>query len=742
MGIKKLRENLPRRSGDYLKLGVKKRTSMKKRVDAASALWVCAYRSKESYVNGDYYPAWGRWQRLVQQMKMVDFKAELVFDGKDSKHKQPERARRDAKQKAARERVEAAKASGVDPAGADLQALLRNEPLYIAGCIKIARFFGFKCRVMPYEADAYVGGVDCDGNVMSISYDGDMAYYCSGTWAAPADWTTGHAMVVDFGSFSDDDAETYPLVKAYRKHGKVAIAYVAAFAGCDMVKDGQTKGLGWDKILRALGDVDHLTPSNVVTYMKAHFSGVATKKKTDSQKKAFWKGATAAMQSVISGIAESVYYNDDGAVLSAAGKVKVKATDTTRSHMNGTTNPRTGHAFSDEEQEVLDTLEPSALTMPSQVPDSQLQEAADLGADPSTEEAKRFILAFGGSTRQSGKALSAFEVKDVAQKYRAMMKEVPIAKVNRTKSGGMWLNLNVNSQSTNKAVITKALKGNAIDNVQHMKLRSFLQEIKDLYDAGKFETDYDAIVRGSPEMDEHILRNWLAPLGSQSESGKAAAQARERATAPSELLYHAIARSEDGTRAFLSSQQRASMETDATAKGEHGEKNEKKPHMSLVELCVEPTSAETDLHELGRVYAIGRTWCTCTAGNIECGHKGATIEVQRLHWDEDRPEPKPTQFNNKQWGKHRNKKKRKASVKRPLHEMPVGPQSSAATQHRQVRDPAAAADYDVADGEVMERHITPARAMPLYRLIQAAQGWANKSAKSGGGDGSGSDSDG
>ena len=83
---------------------------------------------------------------------------------------------RDAKQQAARERIDAAKAKDEEPANADVTALIRNEPLYIAGCFKIARSFGFECKVMPCEADAYVGGVDCDGEVTSISTDGDMSY--------------------------------------------------------------------------------------------------------------------------------------------------------------------------------------------------------------------------------------------------------------------------------------------------------------------------------------------------------------------------------------------------------------------------------------------------------------------------------------------------------------------------------------------------------------------------------------
>ena len=178
------------------------------RIDAAGALWPCAYRSKETHAFGDFFAAWARWQRLLQQWKMVDFKGELVFDGKDSPHKKPERERRDAKQQAARERIAAAKEEGKDPLAADIRDLIRNEPLYIAGGIKIARALGFKCRVMPFEADAYVGGVDCGGDVLSVSADSDMAMYNTATWLQPTDWTTGHAHMVDFAEFSSELRQT------------------------------------------------------------------------------------------------------------------------------------------------------------------------------------------------------------------------------------------------------------------------------------------------------------------------------------------------------------------------------------------------------------------------------------------------------------------------------------------------------------------------------------------------------
>ena len=74
MGIEKLAGRLPRKKKDYLKVRRTKGAAMVVRIDAAGALWICAYRSKETYAFGDFFAAWARWQRLLQQWKMVDFK--------------------------------------------------------------------------------------------------------------------------------------------------------------------------------------------------------------------------------------------------------------------------------------------------------------------------------------------------------------------------------------------------------------------------------------------------------------------------------------------------------------------------------------------------------------------------------------------------------------------------------------------------------------------------------------------
>ena len=164
-------------------------------------------------------------------------------------------------------------------------------------------------------------------------------------------------------------------------------------------------------------------------------------------------------------------------------------------------------------------------------------------------------------------------------------------------------------------MIKTLLSEKEIDKAKHMNLRKFLEDVDSEYTRGSFVSDHDDIIRTGPEMSDQLLSHFYAPLGSQSEAGKAIAQSTKRAVAPNELMEHSIARAASGECVYLSSKIRASMKTDSSAKSEdHGEKKDKKPHMTLVELLLQETTAEEDDHELGRAWIVGRTWCTCYNG--------------------------------------------------------------------------------------------------------------------------------
>ena len=708
MTFKNLRKHLPTTKVDYMRYT---RPGYIRRIDVAGAIYTCILQDKQKYVEDDYAIAWAHWQRFVQQLKREGLgDAELVFDGKDNTHKAPERMRRDAKAAAARARIDAAKAKDEAPADSDLSSAVRNQPVYIRGCIVIAESLGFKCVVQPTEADAYAAGVDCGGRgVLSISGDGDMALW-SEVWIGPRSWFTGQAVMIDFTAFSEADVAKFPLVGAYLKHGKMAVILAAAFSDSDFVETGATQGIGWSKYIEAATSVTdgELTPSTVTKFLKKKFGSVA--KGSTVEKNRYWSGVTAAMKSVVGGVQGAAFYASDGSIKTATTTV-VAASTTALAHMKGTVNSRTGAAFSAAELGLLAELDPAELTLPSQVAKSQLEAVDELGASPSAEEARRFITSVGASTRVDGKALTNAQAIALALQYREMAAEVPFARVNRSPSGGLFHKVDVSSKTNNKDTIVALLQDPEIKKAKHMDLPSFLNDVLAAYKRSSFVTG-DDVTRQSPEWSPHLLSYFYAPLASGNQSTKAIRDAYKRAAQMDAPLYHAIARSTDGSRAFLSMKLRASMMKDqSSAASAHGEQKGMKPYMTLVEVLVEETTAEDDGHELGRAWAVGRSYCTCPAGLGLCEHKGTGLEVQGLYWDEDRPEPRPTLFDRKRWGKHG--RKRKASVLGTLDESSVGNAASDATAFRQCRDCNAKLDYDVANRELMRKQLHPAR-MKVY----------------------------
>ena len=724
MTFKKLREHLPTKRVIWMQF---RRAGMMMRIDVAGALYRCAYQDSQKYYDGDYSVAWAHWQRLAQQLKRVGLlDAELVFDGKDNPHKSPERRRRDDKAAAARQRIDDAVAKGEAPTKADLEATLRNEPLFMKGCLDIAVSLGFKCSVQPTEADAYVAGVDCDGKVISVSQDGDMALW-SLVWIGPVDWVTGQAIIIDFESFSEDDVDNYPLVGAYLNHGRDAIILGAAFAGCDFVSNSATHGIGWASYISAVTSIPKtkkLTPSAVTAALKKQRPDAA--KGDATAKKKYWAGVTGAMNAVKGAVSGATFYSPTGSVRSAKGEIE-PASNEALAHMQGRVNSRTGLPFEGEEEEEIDALDPSQLTMPSQVQSEQVEAAMRLGTHPTTEQARKYIIAIGGSTRAMGKALSSTELVALALQYKAAAEEVPFARVDRSESGGLFHTIDVSCQTSNWTTIKGLLNSNKkeIDKINHMNARAFLSDFSSAYGAGDFVTG-DAVTRTSPEWSEQLLSHFYAPLASGAESTKAMRDSVKRATQMNDLLYHAVARAKDGDRFFMSMKLRASMKKDQKSEAAaKGDQKDKLPYMTLMEVLVKPTTAEEDGHDLGRAWCVGRTFCSCPAGLGLCEHKGTGLVVQSLHWDADRPEPQPTHFHKKCWGKHG--RKRKAGVVAPLEEVSVGPSSSDAKQFRQCRDTGAKLDFDVANMGLMRKKLKPAKMRPHCELLRKKN--AKKEAK-------------
>ena len=150
MTFTRLRQHLPTKNVDYMRY---RREGWPFRIDVAGALYGCALQDALNYLDGDYSVAWAHWQRLLQQLKREGLiHAELVFDGKENPHKAPERQCRDSSRAAARERIDEAIDKSMTPKGSDISSAVRNEPMFIKGCVDIGVWLGFKCVVAPTES--------------------------------------------------------------------------------------------------------------------------------------------------------------------------------------------------------------------------------------------------------------------------------------------------------------------------------------------------------------------------------------------------------------------------------------------------------------------------------------------------------------------------------------------------------------------------------------------------------------
>lgn len=109
-----------------------------------------------------------------------------------------------------------------------------------------------------------------------------------------------------------------------------------------------------------------------------------------------------------------------------------------------------------------------------------------------------------------------------------------------------------------------------------------------------------------------------------------------------EIIYHAIAITEDNKSMYIVSKQRASMKKDDKTRKD-GEQAKRQEYLVMMQLAkIIPTTAKSHGHTLGKCSHIMRHYCAqCVAGCGICYHHSSTLWMQYMHWGEGRPTPKP-----------------------------------------------------------------------------------------------------
>jgi hypothetical protein len=153
----------------------------------------------------------------------------MVFDGITRQEKQYEDARRVERRKKAEDKISKECESAANPEDVDVSALVSNNSLYIAMCIKVCSFLSIPFTVAPFEADSQLPKHGC----VVVSSDSDMLVLGVERWVSIDDWITGEGCLIDVTSFNVTHVKDYPFVAHVMQHGRIVFEISAVVFGCD-----------------------------------------------------------------------------------------------------------------------------------------------------------------------------------------------------------------------------------------------------------------------------------------------------------------------------------------------------------------------------------------------------------------------------------------------------------------------------------------------------------------------------
>ena len=131
-------------------------------LDVAGLLYTCALRERSSYISGDYKPALKHFHRhIIYLHSICSWNMCVLFDGRDSELKAPERQRR-------------YESTSPSTTSSSATKRIRNDPLYIAMAVKICKVRRIQCMMAHKEADSQCRHIDWNGFQPTLVVTGDM----------------------------------------------------------------------------------------------------------------------------------------------------------------------------------------------------------------------------------------------------------------------------------------------------------------------------------------------------------------------------------------------------------------------------------------------------------------------------------------------------------------------------------------------------------------------------------------
>ena len=587
-------------------------------IDGGSILYACAHKNSLSYEAGDYIPAVKSFLGLLLCLRSVHkWYPIIVFDGRPPPEKADEHQRR------------------TGPS---------NTSLYIGMCAHVCRRHFFEYVVSPLEADVQIGRRfhDPSSTVVVFTGDSDLITYGHKIVIVVESWFRETYRYFDLRvPVTEETRLQYPLYDYYHKYGVKVFYWWSAVMGCDVSLGGRKTGIthaGSAVFLSSLktfadsGDVP-----NVSTFAEALHCQSSTRV-TDAysvedicdelRRVSDWFGSAGR------------FYDKEANVWSIRGDVIESSIRDTYRHMIGELDPKTGAAYSAEDQEKLNNLEPHNLLHDTSTDKATQNKSLPPGRNSVKEctnnELKLILISKGASISKNGKGFSKTDLEIYAQGHLLVDDENESHTVHFNRSrenNGSFAVIDTSSRKSIPQIINALITANAHEEA----IMDFFRDIQLLLTADKFEHDFNAIAIGSPHMKEDFVLKCYSHIG-QKDDQRAIELSRHQVMEMDEVVYHGYCWAEDGDSIYILSKQKASMKHDEAKPDSTREKPEFNDYLVMVQIATNATTYELHGHDLGECAHIMRSYCAyCKAGCGMCRHRAALLWMQHLHWSEHRP---------------------------------------------------------------------------------------------------------
>lgn len=309
------------------------------------------------------------------------------------------------------------------------------------------------------------------------------------------------------------------------------------------------------------------------------------------------------------------------------GTVREESSEVLKQHSRGLLNPRDKTDFSESEKDSLEGLEVHNFGHRSWISKQEhdaytLPPGRDRIESCTVPELKAMVGARGGNTVSNlGEPLLKKDLVKIMKGYFSIEEKSPtlirLYGRNKVSSGSFIGDLNVKNDDPADKTLKVVLESNFIRRPGNRLLQKEMYAALNLALQKKLISGIDDIAEIIPEIIPGFIYKSYGYIG-ESEAQKNIGSALQRLLEQTELSYHGIAFSEDRTKLYVLSKQKASMTKDESTRKKvaAGERPDFKLYLVLMVLGIEKTTHVEDGHVFGRITHIIVSYCgACVCWN-------------------------------------------------------------------------------------------------------------------------------